>query len=339
MKIPVQVPRPAVLIRQLRELLGRRRRSAICRELALHAVGTDRLLELKRLYRKHGRDLERRLEEMLQQVAGRARERLSRLAVDLGVVARWQQQARSRKTKLRKQALARLIQLSPGMADSTLLMALVDPEESVRVEAARALLRSGGPHDVETVFTFAISQPRSIRLALAEDLCPHALTLCENAMPEALGSRDPERLKAALDLVESWGKALLLPQVFPLLHHRDPEVQARAFRALPLVAALRDFEPEILRALGTEDQAVKAAACHAAARLRMAAALPAVARCLCDSNADLAWAAACGLAEMGPAGWKVLEAELRSAWQPGAAAAAVRALDRLKTTHFGYARL
>jgi len=308
-------------------------------KLASHAVGTDRLAELKRLHRQRGRALERLLVEMLSCVRGTARERLSHLAVDLGLVARWQQQTGSHKPQVRKQALVRLVLLAGGVADAVLLPALLDPQESVRLEASRALLQAGGRHDVEEVFSSVTTQPPEIRSALAEDLRPHALTLCESAIPEIVKSNDPERLRALLELLEGWGKALPLPNLLPLLHHPDPDLRARAFRLLPYVAIMRSVEPEVLRALRQEDERVKAAACLAAARLRIESAVPLLASCLRDPDADLALAAACALAEMGSGGLLILEDELNTSWEPKAAAAALRAIDRVRSSHYGYTQL
>lgn len=308
-------------------------------KLASHAVGTDRLGELECLYRKHGGALERLLVEMLPCVRGTARERLSRLAVELGLVARWQGQTSARKPQVRKQALARLVLLSGGVADAVLLAALVDPQESVRVEVSRALLRAGGRRDVEEVFASVTAQPAEIRAALAEDLRPHALTLCESAIPEILRSNETERLKAVLELLEGWGKALPLPDLLPLLRHPDPDLRARAFRVLPYVATVRSLEPEILRALQQDDTRVQAAACLAAARLKIESALPLLVACLRDPDPDLALAAACALAEMGSSGLLILEDQLSSVWEPETAAAALKAIDRARTSHYGYTQL
>ena len=327
------VPRPIRLGH-----LGRRD-AGIRDKLASHAVGTDRLGELECLHRKRGVALERLLVEMLPCVRGTARERLSRLAVELGLVARWQQQTLSQKPQVRKQALARLVLLSGGVADAILLAALVDSQESVRVEASRALLRAGGRRDVEEVFASVTAQTPEVRSTLAEDLRPHALMLCESAIPEILRSNHPERVKAALELLEGWGKALPLPDLLPLLGHPDPDLRARAFRVLPYVATVRSLEPELLRALRQEDERVKAAACLAASRLRIESAVPLLASCLRDPDADLALAAACALAEMGSSGLLILEDQLTAGWEPEAAAAALQAIDRVRSSHYGYARL
>jgi hypothetical protein len=61
--------------------------------------------------------------------------------------------------------------------------------------------------------------------------------------------------------------------------------------------------------------------------------------CLRNPNADLALAAACALAEMGSSGLLILEDQLSSAWEPEAAAAALKAIDRARTSHYGYTQL
>lgn len=313
--------------------------SGIRDRLASHAMGADRLAELERLHRQSGRSVERLLVEMLPCVRGTARERLSRLAAELGLVTRWQQQTLSPRTQVRRQALARLVLLSGGLADAVLLAALLDSQESIRLEVSRALLGAGGQHDVEEVFASVMAQPPEIRTALAEELRPHALMLCESAIPEALRSNDPARLSAVLELLEGWGKALPLPDLLPLLHHPDPDIRYRAFRVLPYLANVRALEPEILRALQQDEARVKAAACLAAARLRIESALPLLVRSLRDPDSDLALAAASALAEMGSCGLLALEDELSLAWEPEAAAAALKAIDRARSSHYGYTQL
>jgi HEAT repeat protein len=276
---------------------------------------------------------------MLASVTGGTRERLSRLAAGLGLVNRWQEQARSPDPKVRAQALARLTDLPWGVADSTVMMALVDPEEAVRTQALRALLRSGGRRDVEQVFTLAISGRPAIRSVLAPELAPHALALAETAIPAVLRSKNAENIAAALELIEGWGKALPLPDLPPLLVHDESVIRARALRALPYTSSVRSLDAGVLRALRDESAEVRAAACLAAARLQLEPALPAVIECLREPEPSVARDAALALAEFGQAGLAALESEVRLGWSPAMAAAALEAVESLRNECYGYARL
>lgn len=327
---------------KLRTWTGRSRRHPeplLLEVLAAHAAGEDRLADLARLHQQCPQDLERCLAEMLPCVTGGARERLSRLAATLEILPRWQQQARAPDGKVRGTALARLTELSFGVADSVLMVALADGEEAVRIQACRALLRSGGRYDVEQVFALAISQREAIRSALAAELTPHALALAETAIPLALRSQDALEVAAALELIEQWAKALPLPDLPPLLRHDQSEIRARALRVLPYASNVRSCEPEVLGSLRDRSAAVRAAACSAAARLRIQPALPAIIECLREPAPGLARDAAFALAELGPHGLAALEREMRSAWSPGTAAAALEALERVRTERSGYTRL
>jgi hypothetical protein len=195
------------------------------------------------------------------------------------------------------------------------------------------------PQAAEAVFAWAIRQAPAVRAGLADELRPYALELCQNVLPRALASNEAGPIKAALELVEAWGKALPLPDPRPWLRHPDPEVRARALRILLYAPLPWDPAPEVLAAFEDESAEVRAAACLAAARLRLEGAVPALV-CLLRSGAPgQAQAAAGALAEMGPPGLKALGAELSAAWEPGAAAAALGALEQLKGSHYGYARL
>ena len=319
---------------------NRQQENPLIREiLAAHAAGEDRLPELTRCHDQRPDEMESCLAGMLASVTGGTQERLSRLAAGLGLVHRWQEQARSPDPEVRAKALARLADLSWGVADSTLMMALADPEEPVRIQAQRALLRAGGARDVEQAFELAVTQPPSIRSALSAELAEHALTLAETAIPAVLRSGNAEHIAAALELIEGWGKGLPLPDLAPLLMHEQPAIRARALRALPYASSEHSLEAGLLRALRDEAAEVRATACRAAARLQLAPALPAVVECLREPEPGVARDAALALAEFGPAGLVALEREVRLGWNPAMAAAALEAVESLRNERYGYARL
>lgn len=197
-------------------------------------------------------------------------------------------------------------------------VAAARPEEGPPASAAeaRARLRSGSPSAVEEVLWWTVRQPQAVRAAVAGDLRPHALALGERAVPAILETGDAEALKALLELVEAWRKALPLPGVQAWLRHADPEVRVRALRVLHYGAAGGEAAPEVMWALMEESGEVRQAACVAAARLRLAAALPLLTGLLRSADSLTARAAARALTEMGPRGLEVLRSELAVAW-PG----------------------
>jgi HEAT repeat protein len=307
--------------------------------LAAHAAGEDRLADLTRLHRQRPDELEDCLAQMLPRVTGYSRERLSRLAADLQVLARWQEQARAPDPAVRGAALARLADLSWGVADAVLMAALADGEETVRYQACRALLRAGGRRDVEQVFALAIQRPEAIPPALASELARHALVLAQTAIPAALRSRDAREVATTLELIERWAKSLLLPDLPPLLRHPQSEIRARALRVLPYASSMHSCEPDVLGALRDCSADVRAAACFAAARLRLQPALAAIVECLREPDPALARAAAFALAELGRHGVAALEREMRSSWRPETAAAVLETVECIRTERCGYTRL
>lgn len=131
---------------------------------------------------------------------------------------------------------------SDGGADVALEARLRSEEQ-----AAKAKLESTSPEvraeavadlDVETASGF-----RSVAERLAKDPDPGvraaaAETLAEAgagsvpALLQALDDGDPRVVVAAIDALEQVGDASLVPQLRPLLQHRDPETRARAAEAI-----------------------------------------------------------------------------------------------------------
>lgn len=322
----------------IRERRGRRMYPPILDALATHAAGIDRSADLRRWRRRRPAYVERCLADILPTILGLSRDRLSQLAVDLGVVTRWERQYRSRRVGTRRTAIALLGQLSGGQGVPALLAAIDDPDLEIRLDAARNILRSGRRRsDVETVFAFAIRASLLARAILADELRSHALILSERAIPDRLRSGDRDEIVVVLEMIHAWGRALPLPDVVRLLHHVDREVRVRALRALPCVAGAGNLEGEIVDRLRDEEPRVRGAAAFAAGRLGVASADALLAGCLRDPYAEVALAAGFALAELGQIGVGVLEREIVSPCRP-AAVAALEALERLKIGRCDYAR-
>jgi hypothetical protein len=305
---------------------------ALIRErMASHAAGLNRIEQLVEMRRKYPRETELCMMELIATVSAEGRDRLSHLAVTLGMVSIWRKQCRSRDLKKHRQAIARLAQLSGGVPDAALLSSLVDADCAIRLEASRGLTRTGGKRELEKVFSFALTQVLFVRAILARDFLPHSLVLCESAVPEAVASADSNKILAALEIVQSWKTVVPVPGFSRLLRHSDPEVRGAAFRVLPFVTNAGNVEDEVLDALHHADPRVRTSAAFAAGRLGLQSAVPLLAACLHASDATVTLAAAHALARIDPAGTLVLENEVLLSQGPSAAVS-LEALEKSRIT-------
>lgn len=301
----------------------------IRQKLALHVVGPDQSRELRALRKKHPREVEARLVELLATIAGPQRDRLSALAGELGLTAQWSAQCRSRRVAVRRRAIEKLGHLSGARASQTFGALLSDPDDEVRIAASRAQLRSGAEADLENLLVLATAQPLLTRALLAEELKPFAQLLSRRAIPQLLAAADRDRVRVTLEIIEAWQKVLALPGFDALLHHRAADVRAQAFRVLPYLADAEQAGAEVSAALQSGVEPVAAAAAYAAARLKLDCAIPALIACLDEGEAGLALAAAHALAALGPRGLQALEQAVLRGAQP-AAPAALEALERAR---------
>lgn len=295
---------------------------------------------LRQLYREYPEEVAEVLAAFLLSIVGDARHRLTLLAVELGIVRRWERQARAARPEIRRAAMEKLGGLSAGVAHEALIAALDDCEVVNRVSASRALLRAAAPGDVERVFAFALAQPPLVRALLVDELREYAGLLCEKAIPELLRSRDALRMRHGLELITAWCKTVPLPDLAPLLTHADAELRAAAFQllryALPYAARPSgEVEVRISEALDDPDPRVQAAAAGAAGRLQVVSSLPALTRCLHRPDPQVALAAARALASLGRCGADVLELTVHSGLPP--AAIALEIFERVKVGRFSAA--
>jgi HEAT repeat protein len=302
-----------------------------------HLMGEDTTGELRDLNTHAPAVVERCAQELLASISGSELDRLSELAQELGLVERWRRRARRGSIESRRRAIAILGRLTGPRVNGALRDALADPEESVRLEAARALLRTDGMDDVERIFDLATREAPFLRAILVEDLRPHALTLSEQAIPRVLTAGRPEQVRVALEMIEAWQKTLPVHGVTALLRHPRPELRAQALRILPYVAADVDVERETRVALADDVAGVRIAATWVAGRLGMEAAVDELRRQLAHPDRSVAVAAAYALAEVGPRGWVALEETVRD--DPGAAPPALEALERVRTNRLHLARV
>jgi hypothetical protein len=202
-------------------------------------------------------------------VAGR-REEICELAIQLGYVQRWCHKMHSTKIVERRKAFAcvsavahyepvrRLIGNIPSSA-------FQDPDEQIRLEAARILLSTGEPAELLRVFQGALVDTQEFRQMIARDLGRYAIPLCETAVPQALRSPNPRNV---LKLLVSWERALPLPNAQLLAEHPDPAVRAEVMRLLPFLPSTAENRAAMQLGLDDPDHGVKTAAAAAASRLK-----------------------------------------------------------------------
>ncbi len=299
-----------------------------------YASGSNDLARLNAFAAKRRPDVARALLEFQGTLGGGALDRLCILALDLGLVREWLQEADSRDPVRRRRAFAQLAFVSAyepcrRLTGDLLAGALEDPDPEVALAAARALIYTGGPEEVQYAFEMAASRSLLIRILLAEDLRRHTAALCERGVPRILRDSDPRRVTAALEMMAAWERTVPLANLGPLLAHADQSVRVQALRLAPLASHSPENRAAITAALEDPDPEVSQAAAAAAGRMRLTEAVPVLTRLLREAPARVARAAAGALALMPPRGWHILE-DLSGASNRTAAAAAAEALGRLR---------
>jgi hypothetical protein len=203
-------------------------------------------------------------------VAGRCEE-LCELTIVLGYVQGWCRQAHSAGVKERREAfsyISRVAHYEPvrRLAGDIPAQALRDPDEQIRLEAARILLSTGDPEEMARVFACVLSETPAARRRIARELGCYAPQLCQAVIPQALQSEDP---RDVLNLLVSWERALPLPDVLLLAKHPDPAVRVEVMRLLPFLPATPENRAALLTGLADEDHHVDAAAAAAARRVKL----------------------------------------------------------------------
>ncbi|HTS28454.1 MAG TPA: HEAT repeat domain-containing protein [Bryobacteraceae bacterium] len=297
--------------------------------------GTDNLRALQSLTRNHHRHVTEVMLGFQGKLSTRALDRLGELALKLGLVDDWLRDARSLDIEQRRNAFARLAFVSvhepchritgellfKGLSNSD------DPE--IWLCASRAVIQSGTGEQIEAVFDLAIRESLLIRILLTEDLRRHAVPLCEHAVPDALRSRNPRRVLAALDMLVAWECGIVIDVFRDLLEHRNKDIRIQALRLAPYIPLLPENRAAIVNALADPDPEISTAAALSAAQQHIAEALPLLARMLRIAPADLARTAAAALAEIPPRGWQALE-EFSGSPNPVTASVAACALGHAR---------
>ena len=324
---------------EIKDAAAARVRPEIDRALIAYVAGRTDLSEIERYFASHPRTLETALLATQGALSGDSRDRLLNLAIDLQILQGWCKEARSANLTKRRIALSRLAAVSVhaparSLAGDVLLEALEDPDAEARLEAARSLIHTGEMEVVVEVFRLATTQPLIVRAILADDLRHYAIELCETAVPDALRSDRPECVRATLEILAAWERALPLTGLAPLAGSKDVKLRVLALKVLPLAPATRDGADAVLHALVDENEEVAMAAAGAAARMKLENAMVPLARCLRQGRVNLSRAAAAALSGLPPRGWETLE-ELSRYPNPITASASMEALERARKTALG----
>ena len=267
-------------------------------------------------------------------VGGSARDRLCNLALNLGLVRQWYDEGRSRDLARRRAAFASLAFVCAyepcrRVAGDLLLEALKDGDEDVRLSACRGTLLAGGEDRVEYVFALAIQTSLLTRIVLTEALRDHALELAAGPVGEALHSDDAHRVRATLEILVAWERAIPLEELREFLEHRDRDIRVLAFRLASFVSFNFESRLALVRSLHDADAEIRGLAIIAVGRQKMTEAIPELALCLRREGLEQARHAARALAALPPAGWRALE-ELSASSNPVTALAAGEALARAR---------
>jgi HEAT repeat protein len=297
------------------------------------AGGTDESLFRSHI-RTHAGDIADVILLFQTTVGGSARDRVCELALKLGLVERWYEESRARDLVRRRTAFASLAftcvyEPCQRVAGDLLIRAVNDSDEEVRLSACRGLALAGDAEHVEDLFALAIQADLLTRVVLTEHLRPHALALSAGPVQKALGSRDSGRVRATLEILVAWERAIPLEKLCHFLEHDDREIRLLAFRLASFVAIDSDSRQALLRALLDSDGGARRLAIVAAGRQKITEAVPALELCLESGGLEEARLAASALAAMPPQGWRVLHEQCASS-NPSTQLAAEEALVRAR---------
>jgi hypothetical protein len=267
-------------------------------------------------------------------VGGSARDRICDLSLKLGLVNRWCEESTARDVVRRGRAFASLAfacvhEPCRRVAGDLLLGAVNDSDEEVRLSACRGLALAGDPDHVQDLFALTIQSDLLTRVVLTEHLRPHALALSAGPVQEALGSTDRHRVRAALEILVAWERAIPLESLWDFLEHRDREIRLLALRLASFVAIDSKSQLALLCALLDADVVARQLAIVAVGRQKITDAIPALELCLESGGLEEARLAAAALASMPSQGWRLLQKQAASS-NPSSKLAAKEALTRAR---------
>lgn len=261
-------------LRRKKEEASKTVRAALHQSLVQFLTGSPDDTAIRKLLKTHPQDVAEMLLHFQSTVSGGARDRLCHLALDLGLVHQWCQDGASAELMKRRQGLRRLAFICSyepcrRVAGELMTRSLEDPDEEVRLSAARGLVKTGQTVDVEDVFLLALDENRFTRAVLTEELRGHAMALLADGIPQVLNSGKKEYIGAALEILTAWERAIPLEHLHRFLNGVDRGIRVAALRLAPLCPPDDATKRAIARALEDEDEEVRALAAAAAVRLNL----------------------------------------------------------------------
>jgi hypothetical protein len=245
-------------------------RAATLDALTVYLGGNHDLAPLKSLSAEHRCEVRETILQC-QTSVGQRQDEFCELAVILGYVDDLCHEARSQNPAIRRAALSHLASLAHYSPVHRLIGnipdgAFLDPDEEIRLQAARILLGTGEPEQIEHVFKSVLTDTARIRTLLASELGGHADELCKVAVPLALESEDPPYLVNLLRLLTTWERVLPFSEL-AVAKHSDPGVRAAAMRLLPFLLTSEANRSALNSGLADENPQVKDAAAAAIRKL------------------------------------------------------------------------
>ncbi len=287
-----------------RQAAGPQIQPQIVEALSIYLGGNRDSARLRAMAKAHPDEVQETILRYQTIVAGQ-REELCELTIVLGYVQRWCRQTHSASIVERRKAFLCLAAVAHYEGVRRLVgdipaNAIRDPDEQIRLEAARILLSTGEPAEIVRVFEGILSDTRNLRLVIGRELGRYATHLCQAAVPRALLSQSPLEV---LRLLVSWERALPLRDVRPLAEHSDPAVRVEVMRLLRFLPATPENRAATLSGLADADCGVKAAAAATAGWLRLPN------RDSLGSHSPGANRETAGPSAMTFANWRILDAE------------------------------
>jgi HEAT repeat protein len=261
-------------LRQKREADSKAVREALHQALVQFLTGSPDDSAIRKHLKAHRQDVADMLLHFQSTVSGGARDRLCHLALDLGLVHEWCEDGASPDRMRRRKGLSRLAFICNyepcrRVAGELMTRALEDPDGEVRLSAARGLVKTGVTVDVEDVFLLALDPNRFTRAVLTEELRGHAMLLLTEGIPEVLDSGQKPYVRATLEILTAWERAIPLEHLHRFLNGIDREIRVMALRLAPLCPPDDATRRAIARALADEDEEVRSLADAAAVRLNL----------------------------------------------------------------------
>ncbi len=240
----------------------------IVEALSTYLGGNHDLTQLRTLAGKHPEVFQDTILQYQTIVAGR-RVELCDLAIEMGYLQAWCHETHAPNVTKRRKAFAQIAAMAHyepvrRLVGNIPYRAFQDPDEQIRLEAARILLATGEPVDIVQVFEGVILETAGIRETIGGELRRHAILLCESVIPRALRCLNP---RGVLQLLVSWECGLPLPDMQTLAAHSDPAVRLEAMRLLPFLPRTAENRAAALSGLADENRDVSAAAATTARRL------------------------------------------------------------------------